>query len=196
MTALQAVLEVFAAGAQAPWSAFDRVPGLAWADPAPQPEERSRPQQPLWYRGGELLLEGFADAWLPDGVPGAEAGQAWGNEGRVGATLHGDDRHVHSLVLVKFEASEDYQQVLQRQLAPGAEVAALAGQCAFGEDGRPPNGTANAFFRVTLANGATLYAEGCLDDADDLLRGPGCTYYWFYREEPSARIQSMGCQRR
>jgi len=193
MSPLQGLLDVLLAEGGAAWSAFERVPGVQWRDPAPQDNPDSDAPDNARYRAGTLLLGGYSGTIeVPDGKVGAEAGTRQANEGEGGATLNGDAQRVHSLVLVKFEASEDYQQVLQRQFGAGATVKPIAGQCALDFGTTAENTQANQFFEVRLTDTKIVYAEGYVDDGGN--QGPGTTTYQFTLTKPAQKIASMRCK--
>lgn len=192
MSPLQGLLDVFVADGGAVWSAFERVSGAQWRDPAPQDNPDSNSPENARYRSGTLLLSGFGMVEVPDGKTGAEAGTRQANEGEVGATLNGDAERVHSLVLVKFYANENYQDVLQRQFGPGVAIRSIAGQCELDYGSTAENTQANQFFEVRLTDTKIVYAEGYVDDGGN--QGPGTTTYEFTLTKPAQKIASMRCK--
>lgn len=193
MSPLQGLLDVLVADGGAAWSAFEGVAGVQWRDRAPQDNPDSNSPQDARYRAGTLVLSGFdGTVEVPDGKAGAEAGTRQANEGEVGATLNGDAERVHSLVLVKFYASEDYQAVLQRQFGAGVEVRPLAGQCQLDYGTTGENTQANQFFELRLTGSKIVYAEGYVDDGGN--QGPGTTTYEFTLTKPAQKIASMRCK--
>lgn len=192
MSPLQGLLDVFAAEGGAAWSAFERVAGVQWRDPAPRDNPDSNSPENARYRSGTLLLSGFGTVEVPDGKAGAEAGTRQANEGEVGATLNGDAERARSLVLVKFYASENYQEVLQRQFGPGVAVRPVAGQCELDYGTTAENTQANQFFEVRLTDAKIVYAEGYVDDGGN--QGPGTTTYEFTLTKPAQKIASMRCK--
>lgn len=192
MSPLERVLDLLLAKDGALWSAFDHAAGVQWRDPAPQDNPDSNAADNARYRSGTLLLSGFGTVEVPDGKQGAEAGTRQANEGEVGLTLNGDADRVHSVTLVKFYASEDYQPVLQRQFGPGAAVEPIAGQCELDYGTTAENTQANQFFRLRLTDGKIVYAEGYVDDGGN--QGPGTTTYEFTVNAPTQKIASMRCK--
>ncbi|QWP75107.1 hypothetical protein J5226_15870 [Lysobacter sp. K5869] len=192
MSPLQGLLDVLAAQGGATWSAFESAAGVHWRDPAPQDNPDSTSPEDARYRAGTLLLSGFGLVDVPDGKTGAEAGTRQANEGEVGATLNGDGERVHSLVLVKFYANENYLEVLQRQFGAGASVKPIAGQCELDYGTTAENTQANQFFELRLTDTKIVYAEGYVDDGGN--QGPGTTTYQFTLTKPAQKIASMRCK--
>jgi len=192
MSPLQGLLDVLAADGGAAWSAFERVAGVQWRDPAPQDNPDSTSPEDARYRAGTLRLSGFGEVEVPDGKLGAEAGTRRANEGEVGATLNGDGERVHSLVLLKFYASENYQDVLQRQFGAGVSVRPIAGQCELDFGTTAENTQANQFFELRLTDTKIVYAEAYVDDGGN--QGPGTTTYQFTLTKPAQKIASMRCK--
>ncbi len=197
-TPLQGMLDVLAAPVPPQWSSFDAVPGTQWpsAQVEHNPEVRDRLAQ--YTRWGKLRLAGMGEVDLPNGKLGVEAGVVKGNEGDVAINLFGDQQRPYSFTLVKHYPRADYRPVIQAQLAQGGQVQPYAEACQY-QDGpaqaeRQPNQDSNAFFRIVLADGRTLYAEGSLDEEGGKY-DYGHTYYAFYRQPPDERIQAMGCKR-
>lgn len=192
MSPLQGVLDLFSAGEAATWPAFDRVPGVQWRDGAPQDNPDSNAPDNTRYRSGTLVLSGFGMVDVPDGKSGAEAGTRQANEGEVGITLNGDAHSVRSVSLVKFYASENYREVLQNQLGPGASLKQIAGQCQLDYGTSAENTQANQFFALSLTGGKVVYTEAYVDDGGN--QGPGTTTFEFTRDKPAQKIASMRCQ--
>ncbi|MFD1298296.1 hypothetical protein ACFQ4Q_16850 [Lysobacter gummosus] len=192
MGSLQSLLDVLGAKDGAAWSAFDHALGVQWRDPAPQDNPDSNSPRNARYRSGTLLLAGFGMVEVPDGKAGAEAGTRQANEGEVGVTLNGDAQTVHSVSLVKFYASDDYQGILQKQLGPGASLKPIAGQCELDYGTTSENTQANQFFELSLTGSKIVYAEVYVDDGGN--QGPGTTTFEFTPDKPAQKIASMRCK--
>lgn len=192
MGSLQGLLDVLGAKDGAVWSAFDHALGVQWRDSAPQDNPDSNSPRNARYRSGTLLLAGFGMVEVPDGKAGAEAGTRQANEGEVGVTLNGDAQTVHSVSLVKFYASDDYQGILQKQLGPGASLKPIAGQCELDYGTTSENTQANQFFELSLTGSKIVYAEVYVDDGGN--QGPGTTTFEFTPDKPAQKIASMRCK--
>lgn len=191
MSSLQALLHLLASG-EATWSVFDNASGVQWRDPAPQDNPDSNSPLNALYRSGTLLLNGFGIVEVPDGKSGAEAGVRKANEGEVGVTLNGDAGRVHSVSLVKFFASDDYQAILQKQLGQGASIEPIAGQCEFDYGTTSENSQGNQFFALKLIGTKIVYAEIYVDDGGN--QGPGTTTFDFTLDKPAQKIAAMRCK--
>jgi hypothetical protein len=176
MSALNALLRVFAGEAGAAWDAYDRVDGVRWHDPAPvETPEVADPGLRL-SRSGRLLLLGFDDVELPDPDDGLRVG----NEGESGFTLNGDAARVEELIVVKFFPSDDPAAVLRAQ-APQAQVT-LEAEAA--DAGR------TQFHRIALPGIAPIHAEIRVEG--DF--GPGSTLFVFRRARPERRMSDLRCR--
>ncbi|MFC4765257.1 hypothetical protein [Dyella koreensis] len=194
MSPLQTLLGVFAAHDASGWPAFDAVPGVQWRDPKPLDNPDATGPDMSHYRGGNLLLSGFGEVDVPDGKVGADAGTKKDNEGNVGVTLNGDAANVHSIALVKFYPSDNYQEIIQHQLSGGTTIKPVGGACELDFGTTAANTQKNAFFQITLGAGSTpIYAEGYVDEEDGN-QGPGATTFVFYRSKPAQRMAAMRCK--
>lgn len=191
---LQALLSVFGGQTAAAWSAFNTVPGVHWDDPKPLDNPDSKSPEATHYRGGNMLLSGFAEVDVPDGKVGAEAGVKKDNEGHVGVVLNGSATTVLSIVLQKFYPSDNAQSILQRQFGSDATVKPVAGNCTLDYGTAAANTQKNAFYQISIANVTVpVFAETYVDE-DGGSQGPGMTNFVFYRTKPDRRITIMQCQ--
>jgi hypothetical protein len=175
MSALNALLRVFAGEAGAAWDAYDRVEGVLWYDSAPVETADVADPGLRFSRSGRLLLLGFDDVELPDPDDGVRIG----NEGESGCTLNGDAVRVEELVVVTFFPSDDPAAVLRAQL-PQAQVV-LEAEAA--DAGR------TQFHRIALPDIAPIHAEVGIED--DF--GPGSTLFVFRRARPERRMSDLRC---
>ncbi|MBA2677750.1 MAG: hypothetical protein H0U76_05070 [Ktedonobacteraceae bacterium] len=129
---------------------------------------------------------------MPDGNVGLTAGTKQDNEGNSGITLNGDARSVHSVSVMKFYPSDHYVEIIQRQLGATATVASIADQCRSDYGTTTENTQKNAFYQITLGQGALLYVEAYVD-TEGSKYSPGSTTFVFYKDKPMQRINSMGC---
>lgn len=194
MTALDSLLNKYASLATPSWEGFDAVKGVSWSDAGKLPNPDGQPNN-AFYRSGRLLLAGFGETDLPNGKTGPEADYVRGNEGDAGITLNGTENEVTSIAVNKFYPDEDYAKVLRSQIGTG-EVRVIASRCQFAEGTTTgeENYARNEFFQVSLTNGAVIFAEGATDEEGGKYT-PGSTNYFFYKEEPTGRIDSMKCKR-
>jgi hypothetical protein len=176
MSALNALLLVFAGEAGVAWQAYDRLDGVHWHDPVPVETPEVADPGLRFSRSGRLLLLGFGDVELPD----ADDGLRFGNEGESGFTLNGDAVRVEELVVVKFFPSDDPAAVLRAQ-APQAQVVLEAEAMDAGR---------TRFHRIALPGIAPLHAETCVED--DF--GPGSTLFVFRRARPERRMSDLRCR--
>ncbi len=176
MSALNALLLVFAGEAGADWQAYDRLEGMHWYDPVPVETPEVADPGLRFSRSGRLLLLGFGEVELPD----ADDGLRIGNEGESGCTLNGDAARVEELVVVKFFPSDDPAAVLRAQL-PQAQVVLEA-------EALDAGGT--RFHRIVLPGLAPLHAETRAED--DF--GPGSTLFVFRRARPERRMSDLRCR--
>lgn len=176
MSALNALLLVFAGEAGAGWDAYDRLDGVGWHDPAPVETSEVADPGLRFSRSGRLLLLGFDDVELPDPDDGVRIG----NEGESGFTLGGDAARVEELVVVKFFPSDDPAAVLRAQ-APRVQVVLEAEAADIGR---------TRFYRVALPGLAPIHAEIRVED--DF--GPGSTLFVFRRARPERRMSDLRCR--
>lgn len=193
VSALQDLLDVFAAGQSAPWASFDTIAGVRWRDPKPLDNPDSTTPDTTFYRTGNLLLLGFGEVDVPDGQVGADAGTKKDNEGDVGVTLNGDRNNVQSIALLKFYPSENYAHIMAQQLGTKAKITLVADHCALDYGTTAANTQKNAFYQITLGAAVPIYAEAYVDD-DGGNQGPGTTTFVFYRSKPAQRIAAMRCK--
>jgi hypothetical protein len=176
MSALNALLLVFAGETGAGWQAYDRVAGVDWRDSAAVETPEVADPDLRFSRSGRILLLGFDDTELPDSEDGLRAG----NEGESGLTLNGDAGRVHELVVVKFFPSEDCAAVLRAQ-SPQARVTLEA----------EADGAARTrFYRIEYAGMAPVHAETFIEED----AGPGATYFVFRRSRPERRMSDLRCR--
>ncbi len=185
MTALNGLLLVFAGEAGAGWHAYDEVAGVRWRDAEPVETPEVADAELRYSRSGQLVLEGFGDADLPDGEAGADAGLRVGNEGESGVTLNGNAERVNEIAVVKFYPSDDYEAVLRAQLPAAAKIA-IEAECKAGEE----DSQNNRFYRIDLDGAEFAHVEAFID-ADT---GPGSTTFVFTRTRPDRRISELDCE--
>lgn len=195
MSPLEHLLAAYASIDSPAWSAFDDVQGVTWTDATRVENPDAKPEN-RYSRGGKLVLAGFGETELPNGKTGPEADYVPGNEGDSGVTLNGTEEQVTSIAVMKFYPDKDFARTLRAQLHDGASLQSIAGQCAFAEGSttEEPNSTANTFFKLSLSDGSSIFAEATADEEGGKYT-PGSTTYFFYRSEPTERIESMQCTR-
>lgn len=194
MSALQNLIVAYATPPSPGWEAFGSIQGVAWNDQSATHDPDARPEN-AYSRSGKLTLAGFGETDLPNGKTGVDADYVRGNEGRAGLTLNGTKDQVTSIAVMKFYADQDYVKVLQAQFGAGS-VQPITRTCrlAEGTSTGEANYARNAFFRVSLPGGRSAFAEASVDE-EGAKYTPGSTTYFFYRSEPTERIQSMACER-
>lgn len=182
--ALSALLEVFAGEAGAAWQVYDGIPAVRWRDSAPKEYAGGR-----FARAGVIELSGYSTKAVPDGTVGAGSSTISANEGSSGLTLDGSVSKVESLSIRKFYAQANYVTALRAQLGSRASVTAVTRQCQPEAD---QTTSGNAFYRVDLGQGRTVYAEAYVEDGGQA--GPGYTVFDFVRLSPKRRMQELHCE--
>lgn len=195
MSPLVNLLSTFVAVTAPSWDAFGTIPGVSWHDAEAAHNPDAKPEN-AYSRAGKLTLAGFGETDLPNGKTGPDADYVRGNEGESGVTLNGDSSQVTSIAVMKFYPDGDYRKVLDAQLEPEGKARQIATGCrlAEGTTTDEQNLARNEFFEITLPSGEVLFAEGTVDEEGGKYT-PGSTTYFFYRSEPTDRIQSMQCER-
>ena len=189
------LLNAFAMPNEVVWSAFDAIPGVEWNDMKKEKNFESDDKDASYFRSGRLLLAGFGVAGMPNGKVGVDFGLVQGNEGEAGVTISGDTDHVHSISLTKIYPSENYQEILHKQLLASDLVTLIAERCVLNEYGKKGNADKNRFYEIRLPSGL-VYAEVSVseDDAGTASASAlGSTLFTFYRNKPMQRISKMGC---
>jgi hypothetical protein len=193
---LEGMLSLLIAKEGAAWSSFANVPGVQWSDRAPVKSAGVRQTESSYHRRGKLLLAGFGVVDMPNGKVGTDFGLVKGNEGNAGVILSGDANQVHSISLMKFYPSENYQQIIRQQLLPEDTIKLIADRCMLDGYGTSENTGKNEFYEVGLAAGF-MYAEASIDDEDVSTAGAsslGSTAFDFYRNRPAQRMAAMRCR--
>lgn len=193
---LEAMLSLLITKEGAPWPSFANVPGVQWSDKAPVKSAEVRQTESSYHQRGKLLLAGFGVVDMPNGKVGIDFGLVKGNEGNVGVILNGDANQVHSISLVKFYPSENYQQIIRQQLLPEDTIKLIADHCMLDGYGASENTGKNEFYEVGLASGF-VYAEASIDDEDVSTASAsslGSTAFDFYRNRPTQRMVAMRCR--
>lgn len=195
MSALESLLATYASSNAPAWNEFDSVQGVTWTDPAKVANPDAKPDN-AFSRSGKLTLSGFQDTDLPNGKTGPEADYVRGNEGESGITLNGTEERVTSIAVKKFYPDTDYRKTLAAQIGPEGAVRAISRSCRLAEGTTTGEAdfSRNEFFELSLADGRVLFAEGSVDEEGGKYT-PGSTTYFFYKEEPTQRIDSMQCTR-
>lgn len=186
LTALKEVLLLFASVDGERWDRYGAIASVAWLDAAPVEYADGK-----YARNGQLLLNGFDSARLPNGKTGAEYQLVDGNEGQSGITLDGDIGQVKMVSVSKYYFSEDYSDVLKRQLGSNGDVTLMADRCTPEDEAENPGGS--SFFRIGLPDGETIYVEAFLEAATKY--SPGATVFDFQRKAPVDRIVNLHCQK-
>lgn len=195
MSALANLLSTYASASNNGWDVFDAVPGVTWTEQGKVENPDAKPEN-AYSRSGKLLLTGFKETDIPNGKAGPDADYVRGNEGASGVTLNGTEERVTSIAVNKFYPDSNYLKVLEAQLGAGDFIQPITSSCllAEGTTTGEANYARNQFFKLSLASGSTLFAEGTADEEGGKY-SPGSTTYFFYKEEPSERISSMNCTR-
>lgn len=174
------------------WNSFFAVDGMQWfgAAPVADPDDGV-----VLSRSSKLLLLGFGETDLPNGKVGADFDYVRGNEGESGVTLTGTAHSVDEIAVTKFYPDTDYTAVLARQFDGAVRIEAITADCpiAYASRTNEQNTEKNAFYRLSLPSGETLYAEGSVIE-DGGKYSPGNTVYRFYRTKPVERMEAMHCQ--
>jgi hypothetical protein len=184
-TGLTNVLELFATDAGRQWRAYQHVNGVSWR--AKQPEEYGDGKFDL---SGHLLLIGFGLKKLPNGKAGIEYAEIEGNEGQSGVTLNGTQKSVLTLSVKKFYFSENYEEVLRKQLPVDFNIRKIATHCRQRTDASIDG--SESFFEIKLPGLRYLYVEASLEDGGKY--APGYTVFDFGRERPAEKIQQLECK--
>lgn len=169
---------------------------MQWSDRVPVKSAEVRQTGSSYHRRGKLLLAGFGVVDMPNGKVGIDFGLVKGNEGNVGVILSGDANQVHSISLVKFYPSENYQQIIRQQLLPEDTIKLIADHCMLDGYGTSENTGKNEFYEVGLAAGF-VYVEASIDDEDVSTASAsslGSTTFDFYRSRPTQRLVAMRCR--
>lgn len=193
---LRSLLNAFASPEGTTWSSFDTVVGVQWDDQKITRNLEARSDERLYQRRGKLLLTGFGSVDMPNGKVGIDFGLVKKNEGNVGVTLNGYADHVHSISLVKFYPSENYQDIIQQQLQSADTVTPIADRCMLNEYGDSDNASKYKFYEIRVS-GSLVYAEASVieDDASTASASSlGSTLFDFYRDKPAQKIEKMRCR--
>ncbi len=184
-SALKGVLTLFASVRGREWSAYSTLDDVDWHDAAPVNYTDAK-----FARNGSLLLAGFGTVKLPNGKTGLSYALVEGNEGQSGITLSGTGEAVAMFSVEKFYFSENYQDILQRQLDSNVVVARIADRCSSKEYAGIP--AHNAFFQLSMLDGKKIFSEAFFEPGGKY--SPGYTVFDFYRERPTQRIAELKCK--
>lgn len=188
-TPLGGMLTVLATGGDD--DAYSNVAGVTWEGYDVADNGISGNQN--FVRNGRLLLVGLPDRGdMPKGV-GAEATTVKGNEGDALVSIAGFTMGpVYSVRVQKFYASENYAELLQKQLPADAKLTAVASDCALNEDGAEGDDSKSAFFKIELGEGDPIFARAYLNEG--MKYTPELTLFEFSRDESTDLIESMKCK--
>jgi hypothetical protein len=195
LSPLEGILNILVAKDGRTWSSFENDRDVRWTDVAPIKNFKARHEGDFYHRGGKLLLNGFGIVDMPNDKVGVDFGLTKDNEGNVSVIMSGAKDQVHSISLVKFYPSENYQEIIQRQLQVGDSVKLIADHCRLDEYGNRENAEKNKFYEIHIATGV-IYAEASIDEGDVSTAGAsslGATMFDFYPNKPEQRIEKMRC---
>lgn len=189
VTPLAGMLKILATGGDD--DAYSNVIGVTW-DGYDVADNGTDSGNQNFIRNGRLLLAGFADRNdMPKGA-GADATTVKGNEGEAMVTIAGFTMGpVYSVRVQKFFASEDYAEVLERQLPAGATLTPVASDCALNEDGKEGDDSKSAFFRVELGEGDPVFTRASISEG--MKDTPELTLFEFSNEESDYLVEKMKC---
>ncbi|WP_064749982.1 hypothetical protein [Lysobacter antibioticus] len=184
-SALLAVARVFASDRGRDWNAYAALPQITWTDPAPVARGPG-----VYFRQGTVLLRGFADEDVPNGLPGMEHGTVRRNEGQSTLTLIGSQTDVGTVAISKPFYSDDYVAILRNQLGAAAQLVMIADQCApapFDEGAGP-----GAFFELSIPGRDIVYARASQQDGGKYTAG--FTVFELTRTHPTQAMAELGCK--
>lgn len=189
-TPLAGMLKILASGGDD--DAYSKVAGVSWEgyDVADNGTDSGNQN---FVRNGKLLLAGFGDRDdMPKGS-GVDATTVKGNEGEALVTIAGFTMGpVYSVRVQKFFASENYVEVLQRQLPAGAKLVPVASDCALNEDGEAGDDSKSAFFSIELGEGDPIFARGSISEG--MKYTPELTLFEFSNEASDYLVEKMKCK--
>lgn len=184
-SALLAVARVFASDQGRDWNAYAALPQITWTDPAPTEQGPG-----VYFRQGTVLLRGFADEDVPNGVPGMEHGTVRRNEGQSTLTLIGSQTDVGTVAISKLFYSDDYAAILRNQFGAAAQLVTIADQCAPApyDEGAGPG----AFFELSIPGRDIVYARASQQDGGKYTAG--FTVFELTRTHPTQAMAELGCK--